>query len=52
MAGQMVGELRITTDAVWGRLSAPLHWDDHAGQLATIRKAVGLPEARELAMAM
>lgn len=23
-----------------------LHWNDHAGQLAKIRKAVGLPEAR------
>lgn len=23
-----------------------LHWQDHAGQLAKIRKAVGLPEAR------
>jgi hypothetical protein len=22
------------------------HWNDHAGQLAKIRKAVGLPEAR------
>jgi hypothetical protein len=22
-----------------------VHWEDHAGQLAKIRKAVGLPEA-------
>ena len=22
------------------------HWNDHAGQLAKIRKAVGLPEAK------
>ena len=103
---QIIGELRTTTDAVWGRLSAQLqgmecymersdapaewttrqvlchlldepgiplftqflgtdevtiptwvaalfgvHWGDHAGQLATIRKAVGLSEARELAVA-
>ena len=23
-----------------------LHWNDHAGQLGKIRKAVGLPEAK------
>jgi hypothetical protein len=28
-----------------------VHWGDHAGQLAKIRKAVGLPEARQLALA-
>jgi len=28
-----------------------VHWGDHAGQLAKIRKAVGLSEARELAVA-
>jgi len=27
-----------------------VHWGDHAGQLATIRRAVGLPEAKLLAV--
>ena len=29
----------------WVRIMLGLHWDDHAGQLAKIRKAAGLPEA-------
>lgn len=29
----------------WVRIVFGVHWDDHAGQLAKIRKAVGLPEA-------
>jgi hypothetical protein len=30
---------------VYVRAPFDFHWDDHAGQLAKIRKAVGLPEA-------
>ena len=33
------------TIPVWVRILFAVHWDDHAGQLAKIRKAVGLPEA-------
>lgn len=29
----------------WAGLLLDMHWQDHAGQLAKIRKAVGLPEA-------
>jgi hypothetical protein len=33
------------TIPVWVRAIFAVHWDDHAGQLAKIRRAVGLPEA-------
>jgi hypothetical protein len=33
------------TIPLWVRTVFATHWDDHAGQLAKIRKAVGLPEA-------
>ncbi|HEY7252340.1 MAG TPA: hypothetical protein VIG37_17725 [Methylomirabilota bacterium] len=33
------------TIADWVRTVFGVHWEDHAGQLAKIRKAVGLPEA-------
>jgi hypothetical protein len=32
--------------SVYVRALFDFHWNDHAGQLAKIRKAVGLPEAR------
>jgi hypothetical protein len=33
------------TIPIWVRTIFGVHWDDHAGQLAKIRKAVGLPAA-------
>lgn len=35
---------------VWVTASFVVHWGDHAGQLAKIRQAVGLPEAKLLAV--
>ena len=35
----------LVTIPTWVRTFLGTHWDDHAGQLAKIRKAVGLPEA-------
>jgi hypothetical protein len=40
---QLVGTDEVTIP-VWVRTFFCVHWDDHAGQLAKIRKAVGLPE--------
>ena len=40
----LVGADEITI-ATWVRSFLGAHWEDHAGQLAKIRKAVGLPEA-------
>jgi hypothetical protein len=40
----LVGTDEVTIP-VWVRTLFGVHWDDHAGQLAKIRKAVGLPEA-------
>jgi hypothetical protein len=39
------------TIPMWVRALFASHWSDHAGQLAKIRKAVGLPDAREPAIA-
>lgn len=39
MATETVEELRRDTDEAWA------HWNDHAGQLAKIRAAAGLPAA-------
>ncbi|HME93836.1 MAG TPA: hypothetical protein VKN16_06435 [Methylomirabilota bacterium] len=40
----LVGTDEVTIP-VWVRTLFGVHWDDHAGQLAKIRKAVGLPDA-------
>ena len=41
---QLIGTDEVTIP-MWVRTFLGAHWDDHAGQLAKIRKAVGLPEA-------
>jgi hypothetical protein len=43
---QFMGTDEISIAAYVGAMF-DYHWNDHAGQLAKIRKAVGLPEARE-----
>lgn len=46
---QLLGTDEVTIPA-WVRALFEVHWRDHAGQLAKIRKAVGLPEVSELIM--
>ena len=40
---QLLGTDEVTIPE-WVRILFSVHWDDHAGQLAKIRNAVGLPE--------
>ena len=40
----------LVTMPVWVTVFFVVHWGDHAGQLAKIRQAVGLPEAKLLAV--
>jgi hypothetical protein len=47
---QVLGTDEVTIPT-WVGAFFGVHWGDHAGQLAKIRKAVGLSEARELAVA-
>ena len=47
---QFLGTDEVTIPT-WVGACFGVHWSDHAGQLAKIRKAVGLSEARELAVA-
>jgi AAA+ superfamily predicted ATPase len=47
---QSLGTDEVTIPT-WAAALFGVHWGDHAGQLATIRKAVGLSEARKLAVA-
>jgi hypothetical protein len=42
---QLMGNEEVPIAVYVGAL-LDYHWNDHAGQLAKIRKAVGLPEAR------
>jgi hypothetical protein len=47
---QFLGTDEVTI-STWLGAFFGVHWGDHAGQLATIRKTVGLSEARELVVA-
>jgi len=47
---QVLGTDEVTIPT-WVGAFFGVHWGDHAGQLAKIRKAVGLSEATELAVA-
>jgi hypothetical protein len=48
---QFLGTDEVTIP-VWVGANFVVHWTDHTAQLAKIRKAVGLPEARESAVAV
>ena len=47
---QLLGTDEVTMP-VWVTAYFVVHWGDHAGQLAKIRQAVGLPEAKLLVVA-
>jgi hypothetical protein len=47
---QLLGTDEVTMPT-WVKVFFAIHWGDHADQLAKIRKAVGLPEARTLVAA-